>query len=155
MPDEGIEVPGLRLFARELKQAGPDLVDELKELNYKVATKVRDAALLRAQGEGPMAARAAGSLRAARQAARAAVFLGNAKTPFALGAEFGSGRNKLRMLPNEGGDRLGWNQFKPWRGSGQGAGYFLYPAIRDTTPEIVDMYGDAVEQIARKAFPEQ
>ena len=72
-----------------------------------------------------------------------------------MGAEFGSGRNKLRMLPNEGGDRLGWNQFKPWRGSGQGAGYFLYPAIRDTTPEIVDMYGDAVEQIARKAFPEQ
>lgn len=154
MPDEGIEVPGLRLFARELKQAGPDLVDELKELNYKVATKVRDAALLRAQGEGPMAARAAGSLRAARQAARAAVFLGNAKTPFALGAEFGSGRNKLRMLPNEGGDRLGWNQFKPWRGSGQGAGYFLYPAIREKETEAVEMFGDEITKLAQRAFPD-
>lgn len=154
MPSEGVEVPGLRQFARDLKDAGPELVNELKDLNFRVATKVKDDAIARASGQGPMAARAAGSLRAAKQAARAAVFLGNAKTPFALGAEFGSQHNKPRMLPNEGTDRLGWNQFRQWAGSGSTAGYFLYPAIRQDMPEIEAMYGAAVEQIAKKAFPD-
>lgn len=154
MPSEGVEIPGLRQFARDLKAAGPELVDELKDLNFKVASKVKDDAVARASGQGPMAARAAGSLRAAKQAARAAVLLGNAKTPFALGAEFGSQHDRPRMLPNEGTDRLGWNQFRPWSGSGSTAGYFLYPAIRQDMPAIVAMYGDAIEQIAKKAFPE-
>lgn len=48
----------------------------------------------------------------------------------------------------------GWNQFRPWRGNSTGAGYFLFPTIRESTAEIVDMYGDAIEQIARKAFPD-
>jgi hypothetical protein len=30
----------------------------------------------------------------------------------------------------------------------------LYPAIRQDMPEIEAMYGDAVEQIAKKAFPD-
>lgn len=155
MPSEGIEIEGLRQFARELKAISPDLDAELKALNFQVASKVKDDAVARAAGQGPMVRRAAQSLRAAKQAARAAVFLGNKSTPFAFGAEFGSGRNQPRQLPNEGTTRLGWNQFRPWAGSGSTAGYFLYPAIRQDMPEIVDMYGDAVEKIAKQAFPER
>lgn len=154
MPSEGVEIPGLRQFARDLKAAGPELVQELKDLNFKVASKVKDDAIARASGGGRQAQRAAATLRAAKQAARAAVMLGNAKTPFALGAEFGAQHNRPRMLPNQGTDRLGWNQFRQWAGSGSTTGYFLFPAIRQDMPEIVDMYGDAVEQIAKKAFPE-
>lgn len=58
------------------------------------------------------------------------------------------------MLPNEGTARLGWNQFKPWRGSGQGAGYFLYPAIREKETEAVEMFGDEITKLAQRAFPD-
>lgn len=154
MPSEGVEIPGLRQFARDLKRVGPELVQELKDLNFRVASKVKDDAIARAASGGRQAQRAASTLRAAKQAARAAVMLGNAKTPFALGAEFGAQHDTARVLPNQGATRLGWNQFRNWAGSGSTAGYFLYPAIRQDMPAIVDMYGDAVEQIARKAFPE-
>lgn len=52
------------------------------------------------------------------------------------------------------GIRLGWNQFKPWRGNSIGAGYFLFPSIRAKMPEIIDTYGDAIDDITRKAFPD-
>jgi len=34
----------------------------------------------------------------------------------------------------------GWNQFKPWKGSDTGAGYFMWPAIRANADEIVNRY---------------
>lgn len=40
----------------------------------------------------------------------------------------------------------GWNQFKPWRGSGSNAGYFLWPAIRSSADEIQKLMLDAVEE---------
>lgn len=48
----------------------------------------------------------------------------------------------------------GWNQFKPWKGNGANAGYALYPAIRSKIGEVVDSYGDAIEKLAKKAFPD-
>lgn len=48
----------------------------------------------------------------------------------------------------------GWNQFRPWRGNGEDAGYWLWPAIRAHTDDIVDTYGDAIEKITSKAFPD-
>ena len=44
----------------------------------------------------------------------------------------------------------GWNQFKPWRGSDTGAGYFLYPSIREQEDEIVNRY----DEMFRKLFDE-
>ena len=48
----------------------------------------------------------------------------------------------------------GWNQFRPWRGNKEGAGYWFFPAVRQATPEIVDLYGDRVVKLAQKAFPD-
>ncbi len=48
----------------------------------------------------------------------------------------------------------GWNQFKPWKGNGANAGYALYPAIRSKIGEVVETYGDAIEKITKKAFPD-
>ena len=42
---------------------------------------------------------------------------------------------------------LGWNQFEPWRGNGEGAGYFLFPAIRSSREEIIEAYLDEIERI--------
>jgi|GEM_PF-3056465 len=48
----------------------------------------------------------------------------------------------------------GWNQFQPWKGNGANAGYALYPAIREKMDDVVETYGDAIEKLTRKAFPD-
>lgn len=68
---------------------------------------------------------------------------------------------KGSVARQQGGTRVqvtgrvrGWNQFQPWRGNGANAGYALYPAIRANGERIVDTYGDAIEKITKKAFPD-
>lgn len=69
-------------------------------------------------------------------------------------------RIEARSNPNTGqrsevtGKVRGWNQFKQWRGNSTGAGFFLFPAIRDNADEIVEMYGDAIDRLTAQAFPD-
>lgn len=126
----------LRRELRKLDDAG--LTDDLKDANKRVADMVVSRAQTNAST--PMERRAASSLRSARQAARAVVRGGSAKVPFFGGAEFGS---------------LRFTQFRPWTGSNSQSGYFLYPAIRESTDDIVDMYNDEIMKISAKAFPDK
>jgi hypothetical protein len=48
------------------------------------------------------------------------------------GAEFGGQRRPTTQ------------QFRPWRGSGSGAGYFLYPAVREMSDDMQKRYGEAL-----------
>lgn len=48
----------------------------------------------------------------------------------------------------------GWNQFKPWRGNKAGAGYFLFPTIRNKFDEIGEIYMDELDRINRQIFPD-
>lgn len=41
----------------------------------------------------------------------------------------------------------GWNQFKPWRGNSDSAGYFLWPAIRQSREQLLETYADAIDQL--------
>jgi len=52
------------------------------------------------------------------------------------------------------GVRIGWNQFKPWLGNKEGAGYFLFPTVRRNIDEIIDIYGDGMQDILRDVFPD-
>jgi len=52
------------------------------------------------------------------------------------------------------GKTIGWNQFRPWRGNGENAGYFIFPDIRAHQADIVDKYGDAIQKIVGEAFPD-
>lgn len=134
-----VAVEGLDELRRELKKLDDaGLTDQLKDANKAVA----DLVVQRAQAKAStrMERRAAGSLRSARQAARAVVKGGSASVPFFGGAEFGS---------------LRYTQFRPWTGSNSQSGYFLYPAIRESTDDIVELYGDEVMKISAKAFPDQ
>ena len=133
-----VAVEGLDELRRELRKLDDaGLTDQLKDANKKVA----DLVVARAQGRAStgMERKAAGSLRSSRQAARAQVVGGSVKVPFFGGAEFGS---------------LRYRQFKAWTGSNSQSGYFLYPAIREATDDIVELYGDEVMKISAKAFPE-
>lgn len=136
----GVKVDGLDELRKELRKLDDKgLTDELKAANFDVANYVVQMAKARAQGVSAQAARAAESLKASKTAARAQVLLGSGRIRFAFGAEFGSFRYK---------------QFPGWRGSGADAGYFLYPTIRDEVPQIIETYGDAIDRIAAKAFPD-
>jgi hypothetical protein len=147
----GVRVEGLDAFRRELRKLGDKgLVDDLKDANFEVASRV--VLWAQARTSTRMEQAAAKTLRPSRNQRAAQVTLGGPKAPFAAGAEFGAIRNIPRRTLR--GEVRGWNQFREWRGNGRGAGYFLYPAIRDNTDEIVDTYGDAIEKIAAKAFPD-
>lgn len=54
--------------------------------------------------------------------------------PAILGAEFGGGRRPTTQ------------QFPPWRGAGRGAGYMLYPAIRDEEQEADRILTSLIEK---------
>lgn len=142
MPNPTIEVVGLAELRRDLKKlAEKDQLAQLREANLRVADMVVDAAQGKASTR--LQQRAAQTLSAARMD-RAAVRLGKGFAG-ALGAEFGAGRNKQRTGPS-GRRYTGYNQFDEFRGSGDSAGYFLWPAIRDKTPDILEAY---VDEIAR------
>jgi len=140
MEGPGVKVVGLNEFRRELKRLEDDLTPELKAVNFELAQRVTSWAQTKAAAVSPQAAKAArDALKASRTAARAQVIIGNNKTPWALGAEFGAQR---------------WKQFPAWRGNDKGAGYFLWPSIRDHREEIMDLYMEALDKLAGKAFPD-
>ena len=146
-----VAVTGLDELRRELKKLeGDQATEALKDANFAVAQLVVSAA--QGQASSRMESAAAATLKPARQAARAQV-TGGSGIAFFGGAEFGAGQNQMRQNVN-GSPGLGWNQFKAWRGSGSGAGYFLYPAIAGATDEIVELYGKEIDKITRDAFPD-
>ena len=149
----GVRVKGLDELRRELKRLDDaGLINELKDVNYEVAQSIIGPAQAKAASVGAMEARAAATLKASKAAAVARVNFGGAKAPFAGGAEFGAGQDRPRSTAR--GTVRGWNQFNPWRGNGGDAGYFLYPTIRERTDDIVEMYGDGLERITARAFPD-
>lgn len=142
-----IEVNGLREVADAIKRTG----EPERSKQWKVANREISELVVRE-------ARAGASTRLQWRAARtaldpvttpmgAAVKLSASDFPGALGAEFGADRNQRRYIRGKQGQRKGWNQFKPWRGSEAGSGYFLWPAIRSNTEEIRSKYLDMLERI--------
>lgn len=149
---DSVRVAGLDGFREELRKLDDaGLIEELKEANADVAELVVRAARSRASTR--MEQRAASTLKARRAQRAAEVSFGGAQAPFAAGAEFGAGQNIVRRSVS-GRSFRGYNQFRAWRGNDTGAGYFLYPSIRAETEKIVEMYGDAIEKITTRAFPD-
>jgi hypothetical protein len=138
-----IQVQNLSRFRRELKAAQPGLVQQVKEVNFKIATEVVESARSRASVVGGVAPKAASSMRAAKTSVAARVTLGGSRYPYAYGAEFGSLRYKQFH-------KWRGNQWQPW--GDDGTGYFLHPTIRDMREQIMQEYGDAVEKIMHAAF---
>lgn len=50
--------------------------------------------------------------------------------------------------------RIGWNQFRPWRGIGPDAGYAIFPFIKANNQVIVELYKDEIDRITGDAFPD-
>lgn len=135
----GVQVHGLDELNRALRAlGGREMQANLREAGKEIATDVAADARGKAFGLGGVAAHVAPSIAASAGFTSAGVSLGGASHPAAMGAEFG-GQGKPTT-----------QQFKPWRGSGSTAGYFVYPAIRDNADEIASRYLEAADDIVRK-----
>lgn len=131
----GVQVRGLNELNRALRRLGPDAQKELKETNRSVAEFVADDARAAAYTLGGVAAKVAPSIRPKGTNTGASVGFGGAGYPYAGGAEFGS---------------IKYKQFKPWRGNGTDAGYFVYPAIRQDANRIETEYTEALNDLMRR-----
>jgi len=128
----------------EARRALKRMEDVDRSREYKAASKeIAELIVREARGNAStrMERRAAQTLQPVALEAGAAVRLGKGFPP-ALGAEFGADRNQRRLGRPHGtvAPVTGWNQFKPWKGSDTGAGYFMWPAIRANADEIVNRY---------------
>lgn len=135
---QAIRIEGLAALQKELRQMGAEFAKQLSTANKDAAEVVASAARSKASGRGGVAAKTAPSIKAQGEQRRSKVTIGGNAYPFAMGAEFGA---------------TAYRQFPAWRGSGSGAGYFLYPAIRSTRDEFVEVYERVIDHVARGAFP--
>ncbi len=147
MADE-VRIDGLK----EARDALKRMADPEKTRAYKAATAdIAESIVIpkaRANADTRMQRRAAATLQAVKTDVAAAVRLGKGFAG-SFGAEFGADRNQRRM-GRPGGKVApvqGWNQFQPWRGSDTGAGYFLWPAIREQTPKIINRYAEMFDEL--------
>lgn len=128
---ERIQVEGARELRAALRKMGDrQLLRELAYLNRDLAAKIIEKA--RERAASPLERKAARQLKPLKSSAQVGASMVG---PYVLGAEFGAKR---------------YPQFKPWRGNGDEAGYWLFPAVRDMRDEIVDAYADEIERIFGK-----
>lgn len=131
-----LRVEGLRELNAALRALGPEARQGLKDASKQVAGYVASESTAAAFSLGGVAAKTAPHIKArASVSGSAGVALGGSQAPFAGGAAFGSDRYK---------------QFKPWRGNGPTAGYFLYPQIRQNAERIAGDYMAAIDEVIKK-----
>jgi septal ring factor EnvC (AmiA/AmiB activator) len=135
-----VEVRGLDQFRKELRQLDPALGRELGKANKRAAEVVASAARAKAMATGGVARKAAPDIKTAAAQRAAKLVLDASRNGYAIGAFTGAKR---------------WPQFKPWQGPEieEGKGIAVGPAIVETEDEFLNAYGDALEQLAARAFP--
>lgn len=135
-----VQVHGLTELHRALKSLEDvESRREVRDAGKEAARTIAGYASASAASQGSTLGHIAPSIKPSAGYTSAGVGFGGAAYPMAAGAEFG------------GGGRPTTRQFRPWRGSGSGAGYAVYPSIRDHANEVVEPYEKAVNEIARKA----
>lgn len=135
-----VQVDGLKQLLRDVRRVEKDLPKTMRQQLVPISRMVLSRTRHRAQSQGGVAAHAVRrGLRGGATQNSAWIKLVGSREPTIFGAEFGGGRRKTTR------------QFKPWRGSGGGAGYFVYPTIRGSAEEVSDQVESAVDELIRAA----
>jgi len=128
------EIDGLRELRRELRRYSREAPREIQKANKSVAETVSAKALGKMRALGGVHAHVARmkSIRPRAGQAWAGITIGGraAKHGPALGAEFGA---------------LQYPQFPSWRGNQEGAGYAVWPTIREEQDRIRETYVDVLQ----------
>lgn len=141
MPGVAVDIQGLTQFRSGLRKAGTGWPRVLAGVNRDVAKYIEG----KSKGESMTAqqAKASGAISGRGTQREAKIVIGGSP-PFALGAFMGA---------------LQYAQFPRWVGNswevgGAGGPFAVNPAIRESKDDIVNAYGDALETVARAAFPD-
>jgi HK97 gp10 family phage protein len=142
MADARVEVHGLKDFRRELKRLGPEFPKELRQANFEaaevVARKARRNAPQGPHEGGGRVQPLVSSIRALANQLRGQVAIGGARSPHAPVLEFGG------RIPRRGGTGAVTRvRAQP----------FLYAAVASERDEVVEVYGEAIDRVMRRAFP--
>ena len=131
----------LQTFARQLQGT---VDDSLRIIGIETANDARK----KASGQGSMAAKGAASIRGGVEFRGAFVDFGGNQAPFMAGAEFGGGLHGAANPTSRGGYTT---QFRPWRGKGSDAGYFIWPTVRQRQRnDNKRIITEDIEDLARK-----
>ena len=130
---------GVAEFSRKLRMMDPLVKRGLDRKNREIGKMVIERGKGKAEHYSRQAAAASAAMSATAAGGGVGIRLSKAKVPFAFGAEFGAKK---------------WPQFPRWRGNQftnalEGIGYFMHPAIRESMPEVVEQYYEAVEEAGR------
>lgn len=139
-----IRVEGLRDVQRELRALDGKLPRELTRLNKNAAEIVASRARARGTGYGGIRAAAARTIRAQGQQRYAIVALGNARTPYAAGANFGAYHDRMRVTRR--GVQRGWNQFPLPRDPD----WMVYAALEEREREVLAHYERGLAELIRR-----
>jgi hypothetical protein len=142
MADARVEVHGLKDFRRELKRIGPAWPKELRAANFEaaevVARKARRNAPQGPHEGGGRVQPLVSSIRALANQTRGQVAVGGARAPHGPVTEFGG------RIPRRGSTgAMTTVRAQP----------FLYAAIASERDEVVEVYGEAIDRVMRRAFP--
>ena len=141
-------VAGLNKSIRRLpKEAKAKLRDGAE----RIAKKVAADAQARARSQGGIAAIVAPTIRSGRDTVPV-VKMGDSTRLPTSGSDWQRNRTGKRQTIGDviwgaefgGGRRPTTTQFLPWRGSGTGAGYFLWPTVRGDRQFISDAYEESM-----------
>lgn len=133
-----VKVEGIKELQAALRELDKALPRELRKANLSVAREVTDQAKERASSVKGGARLVRGLFAVAQQRSAGVQIRDGGNTAGAFGYEFGAKK---------------WRQFQPWLGSGEYAGYAMWPAIRDAEPELPERYAEALDPLLRRAFP--
>lgn len=134
----GVEVRGLDQFRKELRALDKSFGREMGKANKEAADVVAQASRAKASAKGGVTAKASPSIVASAAQRVAKVAIGGPRYPYGPGSVTGSKK---------------YPQFGPWQGPDYEDWHAIGPAVRDTEDKFIDVYGDVLEKLASRAFP--
>lgn len=138
---------------KTLRQLPKEASAKLRDASVTIARMVAGDAAARARSVGGLAAFVAPTIKPTRDRVPKVQMGSNAKLPDA-GDGWVHGRAGKRQTVGDviwgaefgGGGRATTQQFKPWLGNDTGAGYFLWPAVRQDSDRIDREYSQALRE---------
>lgn len=158
MAERSVEIRGLKDFRRELRKVSDELPKEMRDENKQIADDGARLAQVYALGMGGVQAKAAGAIKGYATAVQASIgFPGKtARYPMAPVAFWGARKHTgwyahINSNAQQHPDWVGNSWMPGSRGQGP---YAINDAVADLADELPDRYGEMVERLAAKAFPD-
>ncbi len=155
----------LATFRKELAGLGAEWPKQVKEVNKTIATKGARRAMGRALSMGGVWARNASAIKPRATARFGSVQVKpsrarSSRTAGAKSAFWGSNKRTGWYAADRFASSTG-RQHPPWVGNTWAAGvrgqgpYAINDALADYGPELLEDWGDAIEELTRRAFPDR